>query len=169
LPESHAVPEVPKIAGWINGQTKGRPTPAAFLRFHRWLYQTTDGRLGHGLVGAPSLVMFTTGRHSGKQRISVLIYGRDGDRFVVAASNDGLDHHPGWFFNVQVDPAVKLQVARNKLAGRAQVVETSSPEYSRLWALMNATNHGRYDGYQSKTERSIPLVVVTPSSVEHGT
>ncbi len=150
------------ITGRLNEWMKGKPTPPGFVRFHRWLYRVSGGRFGHRLVGAPSLVLTTTGRKSGQRRASVLVYAPDGDRYVVAASNYGGDHHPGWFFNVAANPAVEVQVGRRKIGATGRVVERSDPEHPRLWALMNAINHDRYHGYQSRTSRPIPLVVIEP-------
>jgi deazaflavin-dependent oxidoreductase (nitroreductase family) len=159
-----AAPAVPRFADWMNERTKGRPTPAGFLRFHRWIYQTSEGRFGHGMIGAPCLILTTTGRRSRKARPAVLVYAKDGEGYVLAASNDGLENDPGWLFNVRAEPAVKLRVARQELTGIAQVVESFDPDYRRLWALLNATNHARYDGYQTRTKRPIPIVVIEPTS-----
>lgn len=134
-----------------------------FLRAHRWLYEATRGWIGHGVIGAPALLLYTTGRRSGKRRCTALVYGRDRGRVVLAASNDGLDHTPGWFHNLQANPAVAVQIGRSRLAGHAEVIDTSDGEYPHLWEVMNGTNHRRYDAYQAKTSRPIPLVVVTPS------
>lgn len=149
-------PPVPRIAGWLNERTRGRPTPAAFLHFHCWLYRTSGGRLGHGLIGAPSLVLTTLGRRSGRARVNVLVYARDGDRYVVAASNDGRDTSPAWLLNVRAQPRVAVQVGRRRFRGRAQALEASEADHPRLWALMNATNHDRYHGYQTLTQRPNP-------------
>jgi deazaflavin-dependent oxidoreductase (nitroreductase family) len=152
--------QVPRIASWVNRRTKGRPTPAAFLRFHRWLYLKSGGHFGHGLIGAPCLVLTTTGRRSAVHRSTVLVYAREDDRYVVAASNDGLDRDPSWLLNVRAEPNVKLQVGCYLLDGTARVVERSDPDYSRLWSTVNTVNHDRYDSYQAKTSRPIPLVIV---------
>jgi deazaflavin-dependent oxidoreductase (nitroreductase family) len=66
--------------------------------------------------------------------------------------------------NLEAKPEVKIQVARQHLAGRATAVRADDPEYSRLWKLVNDNNHNRYNGYQSKTARPIPVVVVTPAA-----
>ena len=135
----------------------------AFLRAHVSLYARTGGRVGHRLMGVPTLLLHTTGRRSGLRRTAVLAYGRDGSDFVVVASNDGRDEPPAWLLNVRADPAVTVQVARRSAAGRARVVEPGDPDYPRLWTLVNRVNHGRHDGYQRQTTRPIALVAVTPS------
>ncbi|MGC2487024.1 MAG: nitroreductase/quinone reductase family protein [Acidimicrobiales bacterium] len=160
---STPIPHVPKIASWVNERTKGRPTPVALLRFHRWLYLTSGGRAGHGLIGAPCLVLTTRGRRSHALRETVLVYARDGDRYVVAASNDGLNRDPSWLFNVRTDPIVQVQVGRRHLRGIASVVEHTDPVFSHLWSEINAINHDRYNGYQAMTPRQIPLVTIETS------
>ncbi len=162
---SDAVPHVSRLASWVNERTKGRPTPAAFLRFHRWVYLRSGGSLGHGLIGAPSLLLTTTGRRSHRPRVTVLAYARDGDRYVVTASNDGRDADPAWLLNLEAAPLVMLQVARRRRRGTATVVRPPDPDYPRLWAMVNAANHDRYTGYQAKTRRPIPLVALQPDAV----
>ena len=136
---------------------------AAFLRFHQALYERTDGRIGHRLIGVPSLILRTTGAKSGMTRTAVLAYGRDGDSYVVVASNGGQDRPPAWLANIRAKAAIGIQVGRTRWAGRARIVEIDEPDYPRLWALMNRVNHNRYDGYQRLTTRPIALVVLTPA------
>jgi deazaflavin-dependent oxidoreductase (nitroreductase family) len=141
----------------------GHSLQAAFLRAHQAIYRRTDGRIGHHLVGPPSLLLHTTGRQSGLRRTAVLVYARDASDFVVVASNDGQDHPPAWLLNILADPAVTVQVARRSARGRARVIEPGDPDYPRLWALVNRVNHRRYEAYQRRTTRPIPLVAVTPA------
>jgi deazaflavin-dependent oxidoreductase (nitroreductase family) len=152
----------PLVARMLNKLTSPKSGPALMLKGHRWLYMRTDGRIGPGMIGAWTLLLHTTGRRTGQPRISALVFARDGARFILAASNDGKDWAPAWFHNLRSNPAVELQVGRHHLSGQAIIIERSEPNYTRLWELMNATNHGRYNWYQSKTSRPIPLVVITP-------
>ncbi|MGC1183968.1 MAG: nitroreductase/quinone reductase family protein [Candidatus Dormiibacterota bacterium] len=133
-----------------------------FLRFHGWVYRSSNGLIGHHMIGVPTLLLETTGRHSGERRINALVYASDGHALVVVASNGGSDRPPAWLLNLRADPEVAVQRARRRTAAQARVVSGDDPEYGRLWRLVNQTNHGRYDVYQSKTQRSIPLVVLTP-------
>jgi deazaflavin-dependent oxidoreductase (nitroreductase family) len=140
----------------------GHSLQLAYLRLHQALYRRTGGLVGHRLAGSPSLLLHTKGRRSGSPRTAVLIYARDGADFVLVASNDGQDRPPAWFLNVAASPAVGVQVARRRADGRARVVEQGDADYPRLWRLANDGNHRRYEGYQRRTTRPIPLVVVTP-------
>ena len=129
----------------------------SFLRLHQLLYEGTDGRLGHRMIGVPTLLLRTTGRRTGAQRTNALVYAKDGEDYVVVASNGGKDHPPGWFFNVSAKPDVQIQVAHAKMGGTARVLHPGDQDYERLWRLVNDSNHDRYDGYQSKTIPPMPL------------
>ncbi|TMK66704.1 MAG: nitroreductase family deazaflavin-dependent oxidoreductase [Actinobacteria bacterium] len=134
-----------------------------FLRLHEQLYKRTDGRVGHHMIGVPTLLLRTTGRRSGATRTNGLVYARDGDDYLVVASNGGADRHPAWLHNVRANPDVEVQVRRERRKGTARIVEPSDPSYERLWQIVNANNRDRYSAYQKQTSRPIPVVVVTPS------
>jgi len=156
-------PGVPRIARTLNGWMGTGSGPAFVPRLHRWLYLRTGGRLGHGIIGVPSLLLQTTGRRTGRTRNAALVYGRDGGSLVVAASNYGGERDPAWLRNLRADPRVRLQVGRRQLAAEARVVEPGDADYARLMALMNAVNRNRYVHYQARTARPIPLVLMTPA------
>ena len=166
-PERHAsampgaAPVVPGIARTLNGWMGKSTGPAFVPKVHRWLYERSAGRLGHGIIGVPALLLHTTGHRTGLRRTAALVYGRDGRAFVVAASNYGGDHNPAWLDNVRSNPRVQLQVARWQLVAEARIVEHDDADHARLFALMNRINHDRYDHYQARTARPIPLVVIS--------
>lgn len=135
-----------------------------YLRLHQWAYERSGGRIGHRMTGTRSLLLRTTGRRTGKRRTAALIYARDGADYVLVASNHALDRPPAWQLNIEADPHVELQVARQRYLGTARVVEPSDPDYARLWAIANAGNRNRYAGYQTRTPRPIPIVVLTPEA-----
>lgn len=134
-----------------------------FLRFHEAVYKGTDGRVGHNMIGVPTLLLRTTGRRSGAQRTNSLVYARDGDDYVVVASVGGADHNPAWLHNLRAKPEVEIQIGRKRQAARARELGPSDPDYARLWKVVNDGNRSRYDEYQKKTSRNIPLVVLTPA------
>lgn len=136
---------------------------AQVLRLHEQLYKRTDGRVGHRMIGVPTLLLRSTGRRSGATRTNALVYARDGADYVLVASNGGADRHPAWLHNLRANPAAEIQVGRERQKGTARVVEPSDPDYERLWKVVNENNQDRYDAYQRQTARPIPVVVVTPS------
>jgi deazaflavin-dependent oxidoreductase (nitroreductase family) len=122
-------------------------------------YRETDGAVGYEWNGAPTLLLTTTGRRSGEPRTAPLIFGRDGDDYLVVASVGGMPNHPAWYHNLQADPSASIQVRAEHLAVTAR---TATPdEKPRLWAIVNEV-WPNYDVYQSRTERVIPVVVLTP-------
>lgn len=142
------------LAGAIQGSV---------LKLHQLLYERTDGRVGHGMVLVPTLLLRSTGRRSGASRCNALVYAEDGADYVVVASNGGSEKPPGWLFNVRANPRVEVQVGRRRIPGSARVLERGEEDYERLWRLVNDNNHARYDAYQAQTARPIPLVVVSPA------
>lgn len=122
-------------------------------------YEATGGKVGHDWNGTSCLVLHTTGRTSGKTRKNPLIYGRDGEDYVLIASKGGAPEHPGWYQNLVAHPEAKIQVWGEIIAVTAR---TATPEEkARVWPMMAAQWPG-YDEYQAKTERDIPLVLLRP-------
>ena len=130
------------------------------LTVHQWLYENTDGRIGASLGGRPMLLLRTVGRHTRQPRTAALLYVRDGKAYAVIASKGGVPHHPGWFHNLTAEPNVDIQVGRDRIPVRARIAE--GDERSRLWARADDLNQGQYTVYQSRTKRSIPVVVLEP-------
>jgi deazaflavin-dependent oxidoreductase (nitroreductase family) len=133
------------------------------LRLHEELYKRSDGRVGHRMIGVPTLLLRTTGRRSGATRTNGLVYARDGDDYLVVASNGGADRSPAWLHNLRANPDVEIQIARARRTGIARIVEPSDPDYDRMWRIVNDNNHDRYSAYQKQTARAIPVVAVRPS------
>jgi deazaflavin-dependent oxidoreductase (nitroreductase family) len=133
------------------------------LRLHEALYKATDGRVGHNVIGVPTLLLRTTGAKSGTTRTNGLVYARDGDDYLVVASNGGAPKAPAWLFNVRANPDVEVQIGRERRKGAAREVKPSDPDYDRLWKLVNENNRDRYYAYQEQTSRPIPVVAITPS------
>jgi deazaflavin-dependent oxidoreductase (nitroreductase family) len=132
------------------------------LRVHEKLYIASDGRVGHKMVGVPTLLLRTTGRKSGATRTNGLVYARDGDDFLVVASNGGAERNPAWLHNVRAQPQVEIQIGRERRPATARVVEPSDSDYGRLWQIVNENNKDRYTAYQEKTTRPIRVVALTP-------
>lgn len=124
-------------------------------------YRETGGREGHDWMGTSTLILTTQGRTSGQPRPTPLIYGRDGDRYVVVASKGGAPTHPAWYLNLERNPAAEIQV-RSKTIPVSAAVATGA-ERERLWKLM-VGQWPAYEDYRKKTTREIPVVVLTPAS-----
>lgn len=133
------------------------------LKVHQKIYEGSNGRLGHNMVGVPTLLLRTMGRKSGKERTNALVYAKDGDRYLLVASKGGSDSAPGWLHNLRAKPEVEIQIGRDRRPATAAVIKAGDPDFERVWKLVNDKNKHRYDGYQKQTTRKIPVVAVTPA------
>jgi deazaflavin-dependent oxidoreductase (nitroreductase family) len=130
---------------------------AGWVREHVGRYLETDGEDGHEWRGAPTLLLTTLGRRSGKPRRIALIYGRDRDNYVLVASKGGAPTNPLWYENLAAHPEVRVQVKGERFNARARTAK--GEERARLWPIMTAL-WPDYDDYQTRTEREIPVVVL---------
>jgi deazaflavin-dependent oxidoreductase (nitroreductase family) len=122
-------------------------------------YRETDGDIGYEWNGAPILLLTTTGRRSGEPRTVPLIFGRDDNRCIVVASKGGFPENPLWYRNLAADPAVEVQIKRERFRARARTVEAD--ERDRCWRIMTSI-WPNYDVYATRTTRIIPVVVLDP-------
>ncbi|KUI44162.1 nitroreductase [Mycobacterium sp. IS-1590] len=127
---------------------------------HVVAYRDTGGEVGYLWNGVPTLLLTVTGRRSGRPRTSALIFGRRGEDYLVVASMGGAPTHPKWYLNLQACPAAEIQVRDRRMPVRARTV--TPQEKPELWRIM-AGLWPNYDAYQARTEREIPVVVLTPT------
>ena len=132
----------------------------ALNKTHSSVYRRSDGRVWGTMFGGPVLLLNTTGRKSGQRRTNPLLYVRDGDDFVLIASNGGAPRHPAWYLNLRANPDATVEVGDLKVRVRAEVVD--GEEKAHLWQKM-VDMYSSYDDYQKKTNREIPLLVLHPS------
>jgi deazaflavin-dependent oxidoreductase (nitroreductase family) len=131
---------------------------ALFGQEHVDRYRESGGAEGHDWQGTKTLLLTTTGRRSGEQREHALIYGTHGDDYLIVASKGGAPQHPAWYLNLEADPNVELQVGDERFPATAR---TATPEEKpELWKIMTA-EWPAYDEYQTKTDRDIPVVVLS--------
>ncbi len=121
-------------------------------------YRETGGEVGHiWRRGSKVLLLTTVGRSSGEPRTTPLIYEQDGDRLVLIASKGGAPTHPGWYRNLRAHPEVEVQVRDEVFRARARTA--TGAERERLWKLA-ARQWPDYDAYATRTDRTIPVVVL---------
>jgi deazaflavin-dependent oxidoreductase (nitroreductase family) len=125
---------------------------------HVRVYRETRGERGYDWRGATILLLTTTGRTSGEPRTTPLIYRADGDRWVLVASKGGAPANPSWFENLRANPEGTIEVRDEQVPVRATAAEGA--ERDRLWSLMTEV-WPAYDAYQVKTDREIPVVVLS--------
>jgi deazaflavin-dependent oxidoreductase (nitroreductase family) len=131
---------------------------ALFGGEHVRVYRETAGERGYHWRGTTILLLSTQGRTSGEPRTTPLIYRADGDRWVVVASKGGAPANPHWFDNLVTQPSATIQV-RGEIVP-VQATTADGDERARLWSLM-AEAWPPYDEYQARTDREIPVVVLT--------
>jgi deazaflavin-dependent oxidoreductase (nitroreductase family) len=129
-----------------------------FGQAHVRAYRETGGERGYRWRGTTILLLTTTGRASGQERTTPLIFrdDDDGDAWVVVASKGGAPDHPDWYKNLVADPQAKLEVKSERFPVRAETAH--GEERARLWRRMTEV-WPDYDQYQQRTNREIPVVV----------
>lgn len=145
------------------GRPYSRPIVAAqrvATKLHTLVYRATGGRLGGQMVGAPVLLLTTTGRKTGKRRTSPLLYLEDGENLVVVASNGGAPRDPTWWLNLRADPEASVEIGHHELRVRAE--EANPEEKERLWPKLVAM-YGPYESYRRRADREIPIVILRPA------
>jgi deazaflavin-dependent oxidoreductase (nitroreductase family) len=127
---------------------------------HVAAYRLTGGLIGHQLPGSPPMLLLEhTGARTGQSRTTPLVYVADGPDIVIVASKGGHPRDPAWLHNLRANPDATIQVGRERRAVHARVA--TPDERRRLWPKALATYPG-YRGYQERTEREIPLVILEP-------
>ena len=117
--------------------------------------------MGYIWNGVPILLLTTTGRKSGQPRTTPLICARDGDDYLVVASMGGAPQHPQWYLNLVANASAQIQDRSEHIDVTARTARED--EKARLWKIV-AEQWPNYDVYQSRTDRVIPVVVLSPSA-----
>jgi deazaflavin-dependent oxidoreductase (nitroreductase family) len=139
------------------------PVLSRLMQGHAIAYRATGGRIGHHFPGAPpSLLLDHVGAKSGTKRTTPLAYIPDAANLVIVASKGGNPRHPAWFHNLRANPDVTIQVGSERRAVRARIANPE--ERKRLWPRVVST-YGGFAGYQKRTEREIPLVILEPRAL----
>ena len=130
---------------------------------HRVMLKASFGKLGYSAMNMPVLELTTKGRKSGQMR-SVMLTSpyQEGDVLAIVASRGGDDTHPAWFLNLRDDPAVEVSLQGGPKRTMVATI-ADADERARLWPLITK-DHKNYAGYQSKTDREIPVVLLTPKA-----
>jgi deazaflavin-dependent oxidoreductase (nitroreductase family) len=130
-----------------------------FIKLQIAVFRRTNGKSMSFLKGMPVLLLNTVGHRSKKLRTTPVMYIRDGDNYIITASNSGREHAPGWFYNLQASPRVTIEVPGKQLKVISSVVPPE--EKKLLWAQLIA-QAPFFDGYRKKTTRDIPMILLRP-------
>jgi deazaflavin-dependent oxidoreductase (nitroreductase family) len=131
----------------------------AMNKTHRLILKTTGGRLLTSPFGMPAVELTVKGRKSGLPRHTLLTAPiMDSERVVLVASKGGDDRDPEWFRNLVADPEVEVKVVATGEVRRLRARVAGAEEKAAMWPTIVASYKG-YAGYQSRTERDIPVVI----------
>jgi deazaflavin-dependent oxidoreductase (nitroreductase family) len=129
---------------------------------HRGLLKISGGKVGWTAAKMPVLKLTTVGRKSGEKRTVILTSPyQDGDNFLVVASKGGEPTHPAWFLNLRDEPSVEVEL-KGAAAAPMTARILSAEERETLWSTVTE-KYANYAGYQEKTDREIPLVMLEPN------
>jgi F420H(2)-dependent quinone reductase len=126
---------------------------------HAAIYRASGGKLAGRMFNSPVLLLITTGRKTGRERTTPLLYLEDGENLVVVASVGGAPRNPDWYWNLKANPEARVQMQDRTLRVRAQ--EAEGEEKRRLWRRV-VEMYPPYEDYQRRTEREIPVFVLRP-------
>lgn len=133
---------------------------------HAQIYRLTNGKIGHRFPGAaPMLLLDHVGAKSGTKRTTPLIYVADDPDIILVASKGGYPRNPSWYHNLRSHPDTTVQIGAKRHAVHARIA--TPKERERLWPKAVET-YSRYESYQRRTERQIPIVILEPRSEAAG-
>lgn len=120
-------------------------------------FRANKGKVGGPFEGAPILLLHTTGAKSGKTRINPLVYGVDGDQYVIIASKAGAPTNPDWYHNIVANPSVKVEIGEEQFEAEATVAP--EPKRTHIFTQI-AKAMPNFAEYQKGTDRIIPVVIL---------
>jgi deazaflavin-dependent oxidoreductase (nitroreductase family) len=120
-------------------------------------FRANEGRVGGNFEGAPILLLHSTGAKSGQERVNPMMYQAVGDGFAVFASKAGADTNPDWYHNLLAHPEARIEVGTETLDVIARVLDPEERE--PVWTQQKERYPG-FAGYEEKTERVIPVVLL---------
>jgi deazaflavin-dependent oxidoreductase (nitroreductase family) len=143
------------------------PVLRRLMDVHVVAYRATRGLIGHRVPFGPSMLLLDhVGAKTGTTRTTPLTYIPDGEDLVIVASKGGHPKHPAWYHNLRANPDIAVQVGSERREVRARVANPE--ERARLWPRAVKAYPG-YRSYQERTDREIPLVILSPRGPGAGT
>jgi deazaflavin-dependent oxidoreductase (nitroreductase family) len=148
------------MATYLDLADRSWPVLRRLMGAHTFVYRASGGRIGHRFPGTPPMLLLDhVGAKSGVRRTSPLVYAKDGRDIVLVASKGGYPKNPAWFHNLKAHPDTEVQIGTERRAVHAHVA--TAEERKRLWPKVVEVYSG-YEDYQRRTDREIPLVVLSP-------
>jgi deazaflavin-dependent oxidoreductase (nitroreductase family) len=128
-------------------------------RVHVALYRMSKGKFANRIANLPILLLTATGRKSGKQQTTPVVYVKDGEDYLIAASMGGMDWNPAWYHNLKGNPEAKIEVGDKAFDVKAVITE--GEERTRLYEQFK-TASDNFVQYEQKTSRVIPVIRLRP-------
>ena len=128
-------------------------------RIHIFLYRISGGKIWSRMAGLPVLLLTTTGRKSGQPRTTPVVYHRDGDDYLIVASNGGFDPHPAWYYNLEATPEVRVEVGDQAFDAQARITEGDMRNQHFETFKSSSPN---FILYERRAQRTIPVIRLTP-------
>ena len=123
-------------------------------------FRANHGRVGGQFEGAPLVILHTVGAKSGDPRTNIMMYQKDGERYLVFASYAGADTNPAWYWNLKANPDTRIEVGDDIIDVHA--TELEDKERDEKYALQ-AERYPGFADYETRTSRVIPVVALTPT------
>jgi deazaflavin-dependent oxidoreductase (nitroreductase family) len=120
-------------------------------------FRANKGKVGGDFEGSSMLLLHTMGARTGKERVNPLVFSRDGDRYVIIASYAGAPRNPDWYYNIQAQRDVTVEMGTERFRARASIAE--GEERQRLFD-QQAAEMPIFNDYQTRTKRQIPVVIL---------
>ena len=136
---------------------------AQFTRLQVYMFRRSGGNMV--MRGMPLLLLTSTGRKTGQQHLTPVMYLRDGDNYVITASNGGSDKYPSWFWNLQAHPQTVIEAGGQTVNVTAH--QANPEEKGCLWPQL-VKQAPFFDDYRKKTTRDIPMVILAPANGQTG-
>jgi deazaflavin-dependent oxidoreductase (nitroreductase family) len=130
-----------------------------YLFFHNFIYIYSNGRIGKNLNGRPCLILETVGAKTKLIRKNVLVYLKEGNEICLVASRGGSEKNPGWYHNLKNNKVSIISIGTEKFEVTSR--EVFNEERIEWWVKMDFLNNGGYEEYQKRTERIIPIMILT--------
>ena len=128
-------------------------------------FRKSHGKVGGQFEGAPLLLINHIGARTRKSRVNPVMYLKDGDRYMVFASNGGADTNPDWYHNLKAHPDnVQIEVGGEKIDVHAK--EITGPERDKIYARQASLNP-QFAEYEKHTKRVVPVIALVPKTTSH--
>jgi deazaflavin-dependent oxidoreductase (nitroreductase family) len=124
-------------------------------------FHANEGRVGGMFEGSTLVLVHHTGAKSGKSYITPLVYSTDGDRYVIFASKAGAPTNPDWYHNLKAHPHVQIEIGSETIDVLA--TEAVGEERERLFQEQ-IKRAPQFAEYAEKTDRVIPVIILTPTA-----